>query len=231
MPDQTTMNDDDPGLAAALAGRAPLSIRELLRDGVQALRGAKRWVWLGLLAWVSVAIVAAVLGVVLGLPEALAASLSVIATTPVSVALTMYGVRRVAGVPTDASDLQAYRPALGHAVVVLLLGSLVLNAAESLLGPAWSLAVALPYSLLTGQALFLVADRGTDAFTAIGWSVRASLPVLPTLLAVQIVLAGLALLGALTFGIGLIWAAPLAVLTLGAVSFRLFGTRAAAGPR
>lgn len=222
--------NDDPGLAAALAGRSPLRVGEVLRDGVRALRGAKRWIWLGVLAWGSIAVVAAVLGVVLGLPEALAASLSVIATAPVSVALTMYGVRRVAGVPTDANDLQAYRPALGHAVVVLLLGSLVLTAAETLLGPAWSLAVALPYSLLTGQALFLVADRGTDAFTAIGWSVRASLPVLPVLLVVQVVLAGLALLSLVTLGIGLIWAAPLAVLTLGAVSFRLFGTRAAVGP-
>ena len=225
-----TSTNDDPGVAAALAGRAPLRVGETLRDGVHALRGAKRGVWLGLLAWVSIAIVAAVLGVALGLPETLSASLSVIATAPVSVALTMYGVRRVAGVRTDASDLQAYRPALGHAIVVLLLGSLVLNASEALLGPAWSLAVALPYSLLTGQALFLVADRETDAFTAIGWSVRASLHVLPTLLAVQVVLAGLAVLGVLTLGIGLIWAAPLAVLTLGAVSFRLFGTRAAMGP-
>jgi hypothetical protein len=220
---------DDPGLTAALEGRAPIRVGALLRDGLEALRGAKRWVWFGLLAWLSSAVFAALLGVVLGLPDALAASVSVIATAPVSVALTMYGVRRVAGVPTDVNDLQAYRPALGHAVVVLLLGSLVLSVSDALLGPLWSLAVALPYSLLTGQALFLVADRGTDAFTAIGWSVRASLPVLPTLLAVQIVLAGLALVGVATLGIGLIWTGPLALLTLGAVSFRLFGTRAAAG--
>lgn len=223
MPHRDTASDD-PGLAAALAGTAPLRAGALLRDALRVLRGAKRWVWFGLLAWLSVAIAAAVLGVVLGLPEALAASLSVIATAPVSVAITMYAVRRVAGVSTDAAALQAYRPALGHAVVVLLLASLVLSAAEAVLGPVWSLAVALPYSLLTGQALFLVADRGTDAFTALGWSVRASLRVLPTLIVVQLLIAGMALLGAVTFGIGLIWLAPLAVLTLGAVSYRLFGT-------
>lgn len=219
---------DDPGLAAALEGRAPLRVGELLGDALRAMRGAKRWVWFGLLAWLSVAVAAAALGVVLGLPEALAASLSVLATAPVSVALTMYAVRRVAGVPTDADALQAYRPVLGHAVVVLLLASLVFSAAEAALGPVWSLAVALPYSLLTGQALFLVADRGADAFSALGWSVRASLQVLPVLVLVQLAVAGMALLGALTFGIGLIWLAPLAVLTLGAVSFRLFGTLAAA---
>jgi uncharacterized membrane protein len=141
--------------------------------------------------------------------------------------LTMYAVRRVAGVPTDLDAVTAYRPALGHAVVVLLLASFVVSGAEALLGPALSLPAAMLYGLLTSQALFLSADRGVDAFTALGWSARASLRVLPTLLLVQLMLAGVVLLGALAFGIGLVWAAPFAVLTLGAVSVQLFGTTAA----
>ena len=218
---------NDPGLSAALAGQAPLQLGDLLRRAAAALGGAKRWVLLGMLVWLSVAVVATVFGLMLGLSDLVAGSVSVIATAPVTLALTMYAVRRVAGVPTDVQTLMAYRPAIGHAVVVTLLASLVLTVSEALVGPTWSLPLALLYSLLTGQALFLVGDRGVDAFTAIGWSVRASLPVLPTLLVLQLTLAAVVLLGTLAFGIGLIWAAPFAVLALGAVSYRLFGTRAA----
>lgn len=226
MPD-ATRTDDDPQLAAALAGRAPLHTRDVLATGWGALPGAKRWLLLGMLVWLAVAVTATTVGVLLRLPEAVAASLSVIATAPVSLALTMYAVRRVAGVPTDLEALQRYRPALAHAVLVLMLASLVFTAADALLGPSIGAAVSLLYGLLTGQALFLVADRGADAFTAIGWSVRASLPVLGTLVVVQLALALALVLGALTFGIGLIWAAPFALLSLGAVSYQLFGTRAA----
>ena len=218
---------NDPGLAAALAGQAPLHLGDLLRSAAAALRGAKRWLLLGLLAWLAVAVVATLFGLALGLSDLVAGSLSVIATAPVTLALTMYAVRRVAGVATDSDALMAYRPAIGHAVVVTLLASLVLTATEALVGPTWSLPLTLLYGLLTGQALFLVADRGVDAFTALGWSIRASLPVLSTLLLLQLTLAGVVLLGTLAFGIGLIWAAPFAVLALGAVSYRLFGTRAA----
>lgn len=227
MPDATRSTDDDPQLAAALAGRAPLRTRAVLATGWGAVPGSKRWLLLGMLLWLAVAVTATALGVVLRLPEAVAASLSVIATAPVSLALTMYAVRRVAGVATDLEALQRYRPAVAHAVLVLMLASLVVTAADALLGPSIGAAVALLYGLLTGQALFLVADRGVDAFTAIGWSVRASLPVLGTLLVVQLTLALALVVGAVTFGIGLIWAAPFALLSLGAVSYQLFGTRAA----
>lgn len=220
-------SDDDPQLRAALAGSVSLRIGDLLGIGWQSLAGSKRWLLLGMSIWLAVAVTATTLGVLLRLPEALAASLSVIATAPVSLALTMYAVRRVAGVPTDLAALQRYRPAIPHAVLVLMLASLVITASDALFGPGFGAGVSLLYGLLTGQALFLVADRGVDAFTAIGWSVRASLPVLFTLVLVQLALALALALGALALGIGLIWAAPFAMLTLGAVSFRLFGTRAA----
>lgn len=224
MPDPSR-TDDDPRLALALAGQAPLHIRDLLASGWRAAAGYKRWLLLGMLAWLAVAVTATAIGVMLRLPEAVAASLSVIATAPVSLALTMLAVRRVAGVPTDLEALQRYRPAIPHAVLVLMLASLVITVGEALLGPSLGAAVSLFYGLLSGQALFLVADRGVDAFTAIGWSVRASLPVLWTLVVVQLALALALIAGAVTFGIGLIWAAPFALLTLGAVSYRLFGTR------
>ena len=222
--EETTTHD--PRLAAALAGGVPLRLGQLLRDAGAALNGAKRWVLLGALAWLSLAVLASLLGLLLGLGEVIAGSLSVIVTAPVTLALTMYAVRRVAGVPTDAEALLAYRPALGHVVVVLMLASLVVAGAEALLGPVWSLPVALLYALLSGQAVFLAADRGADAFTAIGWSVRASLPVLPTLIALQLTVALALVVGTLAFGIGLIWAVPYAALALGAVSWRLFGTSA-----
>lgn len=224
-PKRTTI---DPGLAAALAGQVPLPLGDLMRQAGVALRGAKRWILLGLLTWLSVALLTTLLGLVLGLSEVVAGSLSVVATAPVALWLTMFAVRRLAGVQTGARDLLAYRPALGHAAVVLLLASLVLSGAEALLGPLWSLPVALLYGLLTSQALFLSADRGVDAFTAVGWSVRACLPLLPALLVLHVLLSAIVLLGALTLGIGLLWAAPFAVLALGAVSLRLFGTTAAA---
>ncbi len=223
-PDQ--LSRDDPGVAAALAGRAPLRAGEVLRSAAESLGGSKRWILLGMLVWLTLALLATLLGLLLGLSDVVAGSLSVIATAPVTLALTMYAVRRVAGVPTDLAALLAYRPALGHAVVVLLMASLVLAGAEALLGTTWSVPVALAYGLLSAQAVFLVADRGADAFTAIAWSVRASLHVLPALVLVQFALAALVLVGTLAFGIGLIWAAPFAVLALGAVSLRLFGTRA-----
>lgn len=224
----TATTHDDPRLADALAGRSPLALGAVLGDAWRVLRGAKRWVLLGMLSWLGVAFLATLVGVALRLPEAVAASLSVIATAPVTLALTMYAVRRVAGVPTSRDDLLAYRPSLAHAVVVLLLASLVITVSDALLGPVVGTAVTLLYGLLTAQAVFLVADRGVDAFTAIGWSVRASLPVLFTLLLVQLSIAGAILLGTLALGVGLIWAAPFALLASGAVSYHLFGTRAEA---
>jgi hypothetical protein len=219
---------EDARLTAALAGRVTLPLGEVLRAAAGALRGSKRWILLGLLTWLSVALVTTLLGLALGLSELLAGSLSVIATAPVALALTMFAVRRVAGVATGLGDLLRYRPAVGHAVAVMLLASLAVSATEALLGPFWSLPVALLYGLATSQALFLTADRGADAFTAIGWSVRACLPLLPALFLLHALLTLVVMLGALLLGIGLLWAAPFAVLALGAVSVRLFGTTAAA---
>jgi|GEM_PF-2003814 len=216
----------DPQLSAALAGQVPLRVGDVLRSAWRVVPGAKRWVLLGMLAWLGTAVFATIVGVALSLPEAIAASLSVIVTAPVTVALTMYGVRRVAGIATDREALLSYRPTIAHAVIVLLFASLVITVSEALLGPTLGTSVALLYGLLTGQAVFLVADRRVDAFTAIGWSVRASLPVLFTLLLIQLTIAGAVALGALALGIGLIWAAPFALLALGAVSYQLFGTRA-----
>ncbi len=216
----------DPALAAALAGEVPLRLGDVLRLAAASLRGAKRWILLGMLVWLSVALFATLLGLLLGLSEVVAGSLSVIATAPLTLGLTMFAVRRVAGVGSDLGTLLAYRPAIGHAVVVLLLASVVFSATEALLGSTWSLPVMLVYGLLTGQALFLIADRGVDAFTALGWSLRATLPVLPTLLLLQLVLAGIVFLATLALGIGLIWALPFVVLAMGAVSLRLFGTSA-----
>jgi hypothetical protein len=216
---------DDPRLAAALAGRAALDLRSVLGVARERLRGSKRVLLVALLAWLAVSWIVGVVTWVLGLGELASASVGIVATAPLSLGLTMMGARRAAGHPAELATLGRYLGATGHAAVVLLLALLVLTAAEALLGPVLSLVLVVAYSLLTSQALFLVADRRMDALAAVAASVRTVRHVLPTVLVLHLALAALLLLAALPFGLGLIWAAPFAVIALGAVSVSLFGVR------
>lgn len=205
---------DEP-LAHALAHGYALDLPTVLRRAAAVLRGSKRVVLLGALAWLGVTWFVGLLGFALGLADLVAASLGVLATTPITLGLLMVGVRRARGEAVAPADLWAYGGATGRGAVVLLVNLLVLNAVDALLGPV-GLPLALAWSLFAGFAPYLVADRGMDAFAAFGASVRLVRHRWGALLALQLGLGVLLALAALPLGIGLIWAGPYAVVAMGA---------------
>ncbi len=206
----------DEALERAVREGYDLDLGAVLREGRAALAGSKRVVWTGLLAWLAITWLVGLVTLALGMGQLLAASLGVLATTPVTVGLVMVGLRRARGHPVTLTDLVAYRGATAPAAIVLLTNLVVLNGAETWLGPVASLPVTLGYALFTGFALFLVADRGLGGFAAIGTSFRLVGHRWLKLWVLQLALALLLLVAALPLGLGLIWAAPYAVVVMGA---------------
>lgn len=211
----------------AVADGYELDVRSPLRDAALALRGGKRVVWAGVLAWLAISVAVAAVTLAIGLGETTSAALGVLATTPVTVGLAMVGARRAAGRDVVLADLGAYRGATAHAAIVLLANLLVVVGGEALLGPALSLPLTLAYGLFTSLALYLVADRGLGAGRAIAVSARLVRHRWAVLLLLQLLLAGLLLVAALPLGLGLIWAVPFALVAQGAVYVRAVGL---AGP-
>ena len=212
-PDPRTASD--PLEHANLHG-FPLDLGTVLRTAASALRGSKRVVLAGAVAWIAITWAVGIVTFALGLGELVSASLGILATTPITLGLLMVGVRRARGEPVAFRDLLAHTGATAQGAIVLLVNLLVLNAAEALLGPVLSTPLVLGYVLFAGFAPYLVADRGLDGFTAIGTSFRLVRHRWGTLLALQVLLGlGLAL-AALPLGVGLIWAGPYAVVALGA---------------
>ncbi len=206
---------DDP-LVDSIAHGYALDLGALLRASAAALRGSKRVVLAGAVAWIAVTWAVGIVTFALGLGELVSASLGILATTPITLGLLMVGVRRARGEPVAFRDLLAHTGATAQGAIVLLVNLLVLNAAEALLGPVLSTPIVLGYVLFAGFAPYLVADRGLDGLTAIGTSFRLVRHRWGILLALQVLLGlGLAL-AALPLGLGLIWAGPYAVVALGA---------------
>lgn len=203
-----------------------LDLRELLRDAARALRGSKRVVWAGVLAWLAISVAVAAVTWALGLGDMVSAALGVLATAPVTVGLSMVGARRAAGLAVSLADLGAYRAATGHAAIVLLIHLLVVVGGEAATGPVGSLLLSTAYGLFASLALFLVADRGLSGPRAIVVSAQLVLARWPTLLALQLVLAGALAVAALPFGLGLIWAVPFVLIAQGAVYVRAVGLSA-----
>lgn len=206
----------DEALEHAVREGFDLDLGTVLRRGREMLSGSKRVVWVGLLAWLAITWLVGLVTLALGLGQLLAASLGVLATTPITVGLVMVGLRRARGGPVTLNDLVAHGGVTAQAAIVLLTNLLVLNAAETVLGPFASLPVTLAYALFSGFALFLVADRGLSGFAAIATSFRLVGHRWVKLLTLQLALALLLVLAALPLGLGLIWAAPYAVVVMGA---------------
>lgn len=205
----------DPLAHAARHGYA-LDLGGILRASAAALRGSKRVVLAGAAAWIVITWAVGIVTFALGLGELVAASIGILATTPITLGLLMVGVRRARGEPVAFRDLLAHTGATAQGAIVLLVNLLVLNAAEALLGPVLSTPVVLGYLLFAGFAPYLVADRGLDGFPAIATSFRLVRHRWGALLALQVLL-GLALaLAVLPLGLGLIWVGPYAVVALGA---------------
>jgi len=206
---------DDP-LAHAVAHGFDLDLGSVLRASAAALRGSKRVVLAGAAAWLAITWLVGIVTFALGLGELVSASIGILATTPITLGLLMVGVRRARNEQVAFGDLFAHTGSTAQGATVLLVNLLVLNAAEALLGPVLSTPIVLAYVLFAGFAPYLVADRGMDGLKAIATSFRLVRHRWGTLLALQVLLGlGLAL-AALPFGLGLIWAAPYAVVALGA---------------
>lgn len=193
-----------------------LDLGDVLQRGRAVLRGSKRVVLTGVLVWLGITWLVGLVTFALGLGELVSASLGILATTPITVGLLMAGVRRARGATITIADLFAYGSVTAQAAVVLLTNLVVLNLAETLLGPWASLPVTLAYSLFAGFAPYLVADRGMDGFRAIASSFRLVRHRWGRLFLLQVVLAALLVAAALPLGLGLIWAAPYAVVVMGA---------------
>jgi hypothetical protein len=219
----------DP-LAHAIHDGYPLDLRTVLTDAARSLKGSKRVLVVGALAWLAISATTGWLTVVLGMGAAPSAALGVLATTPLTVGLIMAGARRAAGWPIGLADLWAFRGATAQAAIVQLINLVVVIGSEAAMGPLASLPIAVAYGLFTSLALFLVADRGLGAGGALRASVQLVRHRWPTLLLLQLVLgAGLAL-SLLPLGLGLIWAGPFAIVASGAVYVRAVGLKDGAAP-
>jgi hypothetical protein len=213
--DRTEPPPAEDGLATSLEFGYALTVGGVLRAAAAALRGSKRVVLAGAAAWLGVTWLVGAVTLALGLGELVAASLGVLATTPLTLGLLMVGVQRARGEDVALGDLLAHRGATAQGAIVLLANLLVLNATEAILGPVWSTPVVLAYGLFAAFAPYLVADRGMDGLTAIATSARLVRHRWGALLALQVVLGlGLAL-ALLPLGLGLIWAGPYAVVAVG----------------
>jgi hypothetical protein len=135
----------EDGLATSLEFGYALTVGGVLRAAAAALRGSKRVVLAGAAAWLGVTWLVGAVTLALGLGELVAASLGVLATTPLTLGLLMVGVRRARGEDVALGDLLAHRGATAQGAIVLLANLLVLNATEAILGPVWSTPVVLAY--------------------------------------------------------------------------------------
>jgi uncharacterized membrane protein len=172
-------------------------------------------VLLGALLWLSVLLLVNTFSFLIGIGNAASTALAVLATTPIGVALAMAGVQRARHQPISMATLGAYKSATPNAAIVLLLGVLVSIGGEALLGASLTLLVSLVYGLFTSLALYLVADRGLDALTAISTSLRLVRHRWARLLGLQALLGVALVVAAIPFGLGLIWVLPWSLSVLG----------------
>jgi hypothetical protein len=214
----------DP-LSRALAEGSALDLRSVLADAARSLKGSKRVLFGGAVAWLAISIAAGWLTLVLGLGPGPSAALGVLATTPLTVGLIMAGARRAAGLPIAFADLWGYRSIIGHAAIVLLVNLLVVLAGEALLGPVAALPFTVAYGLFASLALYLVADRGLGAGRAIVVSMRLVRQRWTTLLLLQLALGAMLAIAVLPLGLGLVWAGPFALIAHGAVYVRMVGLK------
>jgi len=213
---------------AAAEGFA-LDLRTVLADAARALRGSKRVLVAGALAWLAISVAVGWITLVLGVGTELSSALGILATAPLTVGLVMAGARRAAGEPIAFADLWAYRSVTAHAAIVLLAGLLVVIGGDALMGPLASLPLTMAYGLFTALALYLVADRGLPAGRALVVSALLVRHRWGALLLLQLVLAALLALAIVPLGLGLVWAGPFAIVAQGAVYVRAVGL--ADGPR
>jgi hypothetical protein len=214
-------------LDRAMAEGYPLDLREVLSDAARHLKGSKRVIVGGGLAWLGISLAVGWITLALGLGSAPSGALGVLATAPLTVGLVMVGARRAAGLAVTPADLWAYRGVTAHAAIVMLANLLVVVGSEALFGPIASLPVTIAYGLFTSLALYLVADRGLTGGRAIVVSTLLVRHRWASLLLLQLLLAALLALSALTLGIALIWTGPYAVIAQGAVYVRAVGLASA----
>jgi hypothetical protein len=214
-------------LDRAIAEGYPLDLREVLADAARHLKGSKRVIVGGGLAWLAISLVVGWITLALGLGSAPSGALGVLATAPLTVGLVMVGARRAAGLAVTPADLWAYRGVTAHAAIVMLANLLAVVGSEALFGPVASLPVTIAYGLFTSLALYLVADRGLTGVRAIVVSTLLVRHRWASLLLLQLLLAALLALSALTLGVALIWTGPYAVVAQGAVYVRAVGLASA----
>ena len=214
-------------LDRAIAEGYRLDLREVLADASRHLKGSKRVIVGGGLTWLAISLIVGWITLALGLGNAPSGALGVLATAPLTVGLVMVGALRAAGHAVTPADLWAYRGVTAHAAIVMLANLLVVIGSEALFGPIASLPVTIAYGLFTSLALYLVADRGLSGGRAIVVSALLVRHRWAALLMLQLLLAALLALSALTLGIALIWIGPFAVIAQGAVYVRAVGLASA----
>ena len=214
-------------LDRAIAEGYRLDLREVLADASRHLKGSKRVIVGGGLTWLAISLVVGWITLALGLGNAPSGALGVLATAPLTVGLVMVGALRAAGHAVTPADLWAYRAVTAHAAIVMLANLLVVVGSEALFGPVASLPVTIAYGLFTSLALYLVADRRLSGGQAIVVSALLVRHRWAALLLLQLLLAALLALSALTLGIALIWTGPVAVIAQGAVYVRAVGLASA----
>jgi len=217
----------DPRLQRAIADGYNLDLGALLGRAWSLVFGSIGAFLAGALLWLLALLFASLIAVAIGLGDALAGALAILATTPVTLGLAMMGARRAAGLPVTVFDPLAYRSATAQGAIVMLINLLVTVALERLLGSVFALLPLIVYGLFTSLAVYLVADRGLNGLEAIVASAKLVRHQWPRLLLLQVALSAALLIGSFLLLLGLLWAFPLAMISLGGVYVAAVGLKQA----
>ena len=211
-------------LAEALAGDTGWTIGEILRDSWQRVSGFKGTFWLATLPVIAVSLVSGFATAFIAqatqsvLASNLASLLLNLVVWPLNVGMWMLGVRRAAGAETRASMIGEFYPQIGRIAGLFILQSiLILLGMLFLVLPGIYLAVS--YIL----AIPLLIDRRMGIWEALETSRRVITPCWFRTFGLLLVIGIANLVGFITLGIGLIWAVPFGVITIGMLYHRLAG--------
>lgn len=212
-------------LEATLAGQTRWTIGELISDSWNLVSGFKGTFWLAILMMFGFQLVINVIVQIVG--EVTQAPLAVLAISllstilliwPLQMGLVMLGIRRAGGAETRAALVADYLSQAGRIAGLLILqGLLIALGFMLLIIPGIYLAV----SWILAPAFLL--DRRMGIWEALETSRKAIGTCWFQTFGLILLAIPLSLVVVLTLGIGAIWLAPLASITLGMLYHRLAG--------
>ena len=209
-------------IEAALAGESNWEIGQVISESWQNLAGFKGSYWLGLLIYFAIAFAISFVFAFLAGESVMIAFIgeiiSNLVTLPILAGIWMIALRRAADLPVSGGMvLQFYQKIWPLFLMFILISIFTMLGFLLLIIPGIYLAVA--YSL----AIPLMVEKDLDIWESMEVSRKAVSKCWFRMFGLFIVLLLILAVSAIPLGIGLIWALPLAMLTVGTVYREMFG--------